>query len=219
LVRPPEYITASIVRVSFEGETLRCYFPEKRDDFRKIVKAHHLMWRNPYWVRKVAADETRTHRAAELIHSIIAAGFCVKGPADVIRMATEGAYQAEPRRMIFAITDPNSKYPGWFRFWWHENEDYYHVAQKLPGARYYSPYPAVVPPDSFEEVLDFAERYDFALSVEAQRAADEARAELESAIVVDVEAPARPEAKRPSGKPPVLHVPEVVEIADDLYDD
>jgi hypothetical protein len=218
LVRPPTPKTASIARISFDGAMLRCFFPEKREDFNQIVKCHNLRWQSPYFVREITDDTDRLNWTAELIHALLAGGFCVKADESLVHTAVNQSYTKEPRRTVSAVRTDHSQYGGWFRIWWHRDEDCYQVAKRLPGARYAKPV-VVVPPDSFAEVLDFAERHEFLVRPSALRVADAARAELEAALVVSVAAPVEPEVVRPSTKPPKLEVPDKVAIDESLLDD
>lgn len=216
LVRPESPKTASIARISFDGAMLRCYFPERREDFRQLVKRHNLYYGGTYWQREIASDNDRPHRAAELIHALLAGGFCVKADGDLVNTAVNQTYTPEPRRVVTAVTE--GQYTGWFLFWWHRDEDCYQAAKRLPGARYDKPH-VVVPPDSFAEVLDFAERQGFLIRPSARQVADAAAAELEAALVVSVEAPVKSERVRPSSKPQKLEVPNEVAVDESLLDD
>ncbi len=214
LMRPEAPLSESIARISFDGKLLRVYYPEKRELFRKTVKRIRFEWKPPYWTREVEDDAQQPHRAAELGRDLLAAGFCVKAPANIASMILAGEFDEEPRRTIGTSSD---RYPGWFSLWWAKGEGCYEAAKKLPGARWTGVF-VCVPPEQYEAVLDFAEIYGFRLNVSARAAVAAAREEREAAIVVSVEA-RRGTAVAPSGGIRRLAVPTAVEIDEDLRDD
>lgn len=214
LARPSEPITASISRIFLEGEQVKVYFPERRDAWRAVVKRLGYVWRPPYWTKRVELAD-RDHRAAEVVRDLLAAGFCVKAHGHIVEMAASGNFDPEPRRMVRAFNDAAGDYAGWFCLWWRRDEDCYHAAKRLPGARYVKPSIAV-PPEQFAAIEDFASLYDFHWTAAARAVADAARAEQEAALVLDVSAPEP--LSVPPGRIPVLAVPEAVDIDEDLLD-
>lgn len=217
LVRPSAPLTPSIARISFDGDWLRVYFPEAKTAFNDIVKMMDYTWQRPYWTRTIPQAQ-HLHRAAELAHTLLAAGYCVKGPKEVMETAVAQLFEPEPVRTIHKRT--GGSYDGWFAIWWHKErggrlED---ARRGLRGSRWDGGR-LVVPPEQFEAVLDFAERYDCHLSPGALALAEEARAELDAAIVVDLSPAAAPEPPPVNGrKPTALPVPEFVELDNDLLD-
>lgn len=219
LVRPESPLTASITRISFDGDTLRVYFPEVKATFNNIVKRMDYCWQRPYWVRTVS-QEHHLNRAAELAHTLLAAGYCVKGPRKVMETAVNQTFEPEPVRIIRRwIKDDD--YIDWFSVWWHKErggrlED---ARRGLRGSRWYNGR-LMVPAEQFEAVLDFAERYDCWLSPGALALAEEARAEQDAAIVVSLSPMAAPEPPPVNGrKPAKMEVPEFVEVDDSLLDE
>lgn len=217
LVRPSEPRTASIARISFDSDFIRVFFPEPKTAFNDIVKRMDYTWSRPYWVRK-CAQSLHLARAAELAHTLLVAGYCVKGSRDVMEAAVSQSFDPEPIRSISRQTE--GEYTDWFRIWWHKErggrlED---VRRGLRGARWWNGR-LMVPSEQFEEVLDFADQYDCHLSPGALSLAEEARAEQDGAVVVNLSPLDGPERPPVNGRPPVLDVPESVEIDDDLADD
>lgn len=218
LVRPSAPLTPSIARISFDGDMLRVYFPEAKTAFNDIVKLMDYRWQRPYWVRTIP-QELHVTRAAELASTLLVAGYCVKGPKEVMETAVAQSFEPEPVRTIHKRTGGN--YDGWFAIWWHKErggrlED---ARRGLSGSRWDNGR-LVVPPEQFEAVLDFAAQYDCYLSPGALALAEEARAEQDAAIVVDLSLAAVPELPPINGrKPTTLPVPEIVELDNDLLDD
>ncbi len=218
LVRPSAPRTASIARISTTDTQVRVYFPETRTGFNDLVKSLDYRWQQPYWVRDVAPAQ-QADRAAELAHVLLTAGYCVKGETVVMETAVSQAFTPEPVRTISRTK--GGEYDGWFAIWWHKERGglLKDIVKRLPGSRWSGRF-VVVPPEQFEAVLDFAAMYDCHVYPAAQRVADKARAELDAAIVVSLEPLPVPDAPPVgNGRPPVLTVPEYVEVDDDLADD
>jgi len=219
-VRPEKPITETPAEIRVVEKTLEIVFPERREDFRGIVKDKLKMeWSGRCWRRKlVVKNGTPQDRAAEAGHRLLAAGFVVRIFDPEIRAkAISGDYEPECTRWI-AVRNETASYAGWFSISWdRDREDFYKAAKKLPGAHWSKPN-VVVPPANFEEVLDFAKMYGFRVSKTAQEIADQARRVRDAALTVKVEAPAEPAKVNISGRPPILEVPENVSIADEFRD-
>lgn len=213
LARPPQPLTESIARVRIEGARVRVFFPEIREDFKQVVKRLLYYWQEPVYARTFADEAIRPHRAAELVRDLLAAGFVVKADQALVRMAAAGDFDPEPRRWVDVSEG------GWFRFGWFRDEDCYHAVKDLPGSRYEKPH-VVVPPEHFEEVLDFADVFQFHVTPAAQRLADAARAERETAVVVQVEQVPDERPLPAYGRTPKpLAVPGDVAMDDELVDE
>jgi hypothetical protein len=76
----------------------------------------------------------------------------------------------------------------------------------------------MVPPEHFEQVLDFAELYEFNVSEGAQQLEAEARLARDAAMVARVAEATRSARPQPGLKPGRLEVPEDVEVADEFKD-
>jgi hypothetical protein len=209
LVRPEKTRTATIARVFVTDTQVSAFFPEKRDDFKTAVRRLGYEWSGIAWTRTGATADN----AAELVRDLLAAGFCVKADTAVIEAAVSGAFKPEPRRWVNTGTMNGIR---WFVLGWKRDEDCYHAAKRLPGARYSRPN-VIVPADSFEEVMDFAGRYGFHIGSNARALAEEARQEQAAAIVVSL--PPEEDPLPAGGQRPRLQVPADVEIDPDLLDD
>ncbi len=217
-VRPATPITATVAEIRVAGQTLSVIFPEKREDFRAVVKGLGYAWENGCWQRTIGRFAgTVTDRAAEVGHALLTAGFAVCILDDTIRAAAmAGTYASECTRWV--TMQVAGEYAGWFTLTWGRDEDYYAAARRIPGTRYHAP-AVVVPPAQFEQWLDFAARYDFALSDAAGQAVATARAAKDAQLVVQPAPRKRARAVVvPGDVPPVLVVPESVDIAPELQD-
>jgi hypothetical protein len=216
LVRPSEPVTASIARISFTETQVRIYFPEPRTGFNDLVRTWGYRWDRPYWSRETPPEQ-QPDRAAELAHALLAAGYCVKGPRSVMETAVAQTFAPEPVRTISRAK--GGEYDGWFSIWWHKERGgaLKEPVKRLRGSRWQGG-SVVVPPEQFEAVLDFAAMYDCHICPSARQVADEARAEQDAAIVVSVSAVAVELPVASNSRPPVLDVPDNVEVDNDLAD-
>ena len=186
IVRPNETETETLAWLKVDGDRVSVEFPEKRDDFREIVRGMDYTWNKTRWERYLARySGDAQDRAAELGHQLLANGFCVVFPDESLQdMAVSVTYEPEYRRWVFVRE--TGKYKGWFQFWWSRQEDCYEEAIKVPASRYSKPN-VVVPFEQFAAVVDFAQAHRFRFSQEAFELVGRAKALYESALVVSLE--------------------------------
>jgi len=217
-VRPENPVTETVAEIRAMEDSIEISFPERRDDFRELVKKKLKMEWDGKWIRKlVKRNGTPQDRAAEAGHRLLAAGFVVRIFNENIRArAIASDYEPEHTRWIMTRKE-EAKYGGWFAIRWDRDDDFYKAAKKLPGARWSSPH-VVVPTANFEEVIDFAKMYGFKVSDSAQETAEQARRIKDIALTVRIEVPTEPEKMIVSGHPPMLEVPTEVGVADEFRD-
>lgn len=174
VVRPSEPISKCIVRISVEGREIKLLFPEKRDDFRTVVKlAHHYSWSAPYWVRSFS-EEVICDRAAEIADALLKAGFMVQSEYQGVTDAViSGSFSPESLRLIKVRTKGACQ--DWFVIEWPRSEDYWDEANLITGAKYIDK-SLLVPPEIYEEVEDFAESYDFSFTPTARQVLEQYKA-------------------------------------------
>lgn len=214
IIRPESPRTCTIARISIGIDRVTVLFPEKRDDFREIVKGDYS-WDEPHWFKRVEGWHKAANAAAELGHRLLGAGFWIAPPTPEVQdMIVGESFEPEIRRKIMRRNE--GQYDGWLVLWWARTEDCYDAAKRISGSRYDKPV-VVVPPEYYDEVEDFAARYGFQISPAAQGVIDRARAALNAALLVRVETDK--ESEQANSKPPVLAVPENPGIADELADE
>lgn len=217
-VRPENPVTETVAEIRTHETFFEVAFPALRDDFREIMKKLRMEWNGRTWVRKTDSKTgPTTDRVAEAGHTLLAAGFIIRIYDPEIRArAISGEYEPECTRWIRRIT--SGEYDGWFSISWGRGEDFYAAARRLPGSKYHKPN-VVVPPEQFDEVLDFAKLYGFRLSPGAQELAEQARQAKEAALVAKIDGKEKTALLAPATTPPVLDAPEGVEIDEALRDD
>lgn len=217
-VRPESSRTETVAEITIDGNTVKVTFPEKREDLRQLIRFElGFTWADTHWRRALGKiNGNPADRAAEVGHRLLAAGFIVRIYDPAIRAsAVAGDYQPERTRWVMART--SGQYAGWFSISWGKDEDFYGAAKKLPRSQYNKPC-VVVPPEFFEEILDFAQRYDFELSDGAQKLVAQARANKEAAMIAKVKSVTKREKTVAETTPPKLDVPANPEIDDELRD-
>lgn len=219
--------TAAEIRTG-ENNIIKIHFPEKRDDFREIIKKLHFRWSNDSkcWYRIINEKSgTLKDRSIEACHALLSNNFIVRVyDCEIRRNAIDGVYEEEHLRWI--ATSENNEYKGWFEIkWWERNEHLYSAARKIKGSKYdKKQFSVVVPPEQFEEIQDFADIYDFRFTKEAIALSASASELQKKALFSPVKVKSR--AKKKILKNPVISnrvpdripVPISIEVADELKD-
>jgi len=217
ILRPESTLTETIAEISIISNNIKIRFPERRDDFREIVKyQHYFRWDGSNWVRTMRAiNPTPFDKVAELGAVLLKAGFPVRIFDEKIReQIINDRVERENTRLICAQT--KGEYKGWFAIQWRRRDgDFYQNAKRLPGARYNKP-AIVIPSEHFEEVLDFAETEGFKLTEGAGKLLVAAREAKEKTLVVD---PKLKDSPKPKSARPNLHPEEAGDIDPELMDD
>ncbi|MBK1719207.1 hypothetical protein [Thiocystis violacea] len=195
-VRPTAEQTAAVAEIRVIGDKIEIHFPEKREDFRQLVRFElGYAWNGTAWARPITARSgPLADRVAELGARLLAAGYPIRlQDPEHRRRAIEADYQPERKRWITGYT--SGAHQGWLCIQWPRDEDLYSPAKRLPGARYDKPAIAV-PASSYDAIEDFAEAHGFAISDTARGYLDAARAAHDAALMVQ---PARIKGREPCG--------------------
>ena len=140
---------------------------EKNDDFRNLVKGYKFYWDpdKKCWYREMSAiTGSREDRAAELGQALLGNGFSVYFPDPEIKeKALNKSYEPEYHRWIVKF-DENFQIVVLS-----EDEEAYHNARQLPGARWKSKVGIVVPAMHYKAVRNFAEVFEFHFTPAAEK--------------------------------------------------
>lgn len=212
LARPPETTSSQVAHLSYDERAVSAWLNEREERFVKLLRGMGYQWVGRAWVKRITAlTGPARERAAELGRALLAAGYAVDFPdADTTQAAITGAYTPEQRCWILRRVDTAGDYPGWFYIQWpRDGDNFYTRAMRIPGARYCPPCVAV-PPERYNEILDFADIHGFAISDAARGLIEQASQEREAAIVVNL----IPLAHKPAAVSPGQNW-----IPDELLDD
>lgn len=215
LIRPVEPISPGIARIGLRPDAVIVLHPEKRDDFRDIVKGMGYHWAETVWRKPMMGWQQAANAAAELGHRLLGEGFWVAPPTpDVQSMIVEESFDPEKRRLVKVAI--GGQYDGWLALWWARSEDCYSEAKKISGSRYSKPV-VVVPPEFYDEVEDFAALHGFGFTARAREIIDRAKTTISAALLLNIEIKEEPEADAVNGRSQ-LEIPDTMEIDDDLAD-
>lgn len=207
-------VTKAIGRITVKGAWVEALLPEKNDVWRSVCKRLLYQWTDRRWCRQFLDRTVAPHRAAELSHQLLRAGFILDVEEEIAQMALDVSYQPESFRNIRRYT--LGEYTDWFSITWARNEDLYALATRLPSA-HWNGSSVVVSREYYEEVIDFAEAHGFVMSQGANDLAEKARVEAAQMVVVEV--PPLPKAVPVNTGRKSLPAPEFVEIDRELMDD
>jgi len=220
-LRPPDAKTKNVAEIRITDDQVLVEFPERRDDLYELLRrktGYTWVGSERHYARTIEyTSGPIVDRAAEIGHKILALGIPVRIYDREIRSkAAEGDWMPESTRWIVARRD--EQYGGWLGLRWSRKDDFYKQARRLRGSKWDNPH-VVVPPEEWDEVLDFAERYDFRLTPPAEKIVAQAQSVKEQSLVVDVNAVEEEAPIKPSIKPTKLDIPMAVDVDEDLKDD
>ena len=180
-------VVVDIRRAGIDGRKyIVCVFPEKRDEFRDLVKPIGFRWAAPKWQMPVDGRVPDPDAfCAALAHQLLGEGYMVQiKPYGAHRLALTETY--DPLPTLWCERSVSREFRDWFRFTWpYEDESSYSRCRTLPGSRY-ADGAIYVPKGSAPVVLDFCERQGFALTADARALAAEQEVALENSLVLNI---------------------------------
>lgn len=213
ILSPESPRAKAIGRVAILSDAVTARYPEKDDVWRTTCKKLLYQWEFTRWQRSFGTGANLQHRAAELAHRLLRAGFIVEVDDAIAELVTTVTYEPESFRNVRAYTA--GEYAGWFCITWARSEDLYGLATRLPTA-HWDGRAVVVSYEYFEEVIDFAAAHGFVLSDAAKKLAEQAQQERDGIVILPV--PPLPKLPPATDKRPALPAPEFVEIDRELMD-
>jgi hypothetical protein len=162
-IYPEKSVFNLVAEVSVKNDVLAASYPERNEEFRQLMRKFNLNW-DDGWNRKIGKfNGSIQDRAVELANHILIAGFPVRiYDAEIRRRAVAGEFNPEPVRWIKAMI--KGDYQGWLTITWpYGGPNFYDAAKKIPGSRWRD-HAMLIPSESYQEVLDFADMYKFSIS-------------------------------------------------------
>lgn len=215
-VYPENKKTEIIAEIRMNGDVLEVS-SAKDENIIEVNRKSGLKWDGKNWSRKLVPINGKSEdRMAEVGNNLLAAGVPVRIYNPEIRQkAISGEFEPECKTWIYART--KGDYVGYFGIHWSGSENYYEAAKRIHGAKWDKPY-MVVPPENFEEVVDFAEKYGFKFTKTGKELIEKSRQEKENALIVKVEKKQKTKEILPETKPSKLEIPQEVVINDEFKD-
>lgn len=210
---PPGTDRPAIATLRMADRLVQARTPERDQRLVDLAKGAGYQWVDGWWVLVPGPhDLPLVDRLVEMGHRLLHAGLGITVPRALADRVRRGDYTPLHPRWVRYVT--RGQYQGWFAVTWNRQQgDYYQAAISITDAWYERP-SIYVPPTSVDELLDFAERYDFRLSAAAQTAAEQAQTALWR---LDDLTPL-PDQPAPIVERPVLQAEET-EIDDELRDE
>ena len=181
-IRPEVAVSETVAYIFLESDEKICIeFPEKRDDFRTLVKFHGFSWGNGRWYRKLSSTTgIKEDRVSEMGNLLLTEGFVIRVFDEELRQkAIDGIYEPEHTRWI-------KFYKGKYSIKWKRGaEDFYEEARRIPTSVWNRP-TVDVKAEQFEIIEDFANEYDFKFTPKAKELLEEARKAKEETLVPKV---------------------------------
>lgn len=222
LLSPPNPISPLACRLEMHRAAVTARYPEPHDGMKAVVKDLGWWWDWPTraWTLEINnRNGPALDRLVEAGCALLARGFIINAPNEEIARRIE-ADDYTPRQHRWVMQATSGKYAGWFCIEWGRKDDLYAPAVRIHGARYSPPH-VVAPPEAYDEVLDFAEEYDFSLSEGALKVAEQARRQAGEIAVIQPPALHKRERLRDRGRAKPAKIPELTEpvgVADELLD-
>lgn len=175
---PPDAAQATPATLRLTQLSVQVRTSERDERLVSLAKCHGYTWEDGWWVLTPGSHELPlVDRAVEMGCRLLHAGLGVQVDGETLaERIRRGDYTPVHPRWIRYVT--RGEQEGWFAVCWdRRQQELYPAACAIAGSRYRRPN-VVVPPTSVDELLDFAERYDFRLSAAAQNAAQQAQTAL-----------------------------------------
>jgi hypothetical protein len=180
LLRTEETTQTLITRVTFKGNAISVYHPERNGLLVDCVKSLGYTWEPPAWRRTIDTryNGTIEDRYIEVAYTLLVNGFLIDVDPQYIEKIVNADFQEEQKRWItyralgeYAVLR------------WERSADLYHAAKSIRGAKY-DPPNVIVPITSYQEIRDFADVYKFSISTVAENALNVAEEKYETTLLV-----------------------------------
>lgn len=217
-VKPAEPVTTEVVEVVVGQKRVTAKLPEKREDFRALVKALGYRWDGDVRVWALALGPSLgspEDRAAELMHRLLDAGFIVACQrAEVREKAMAASYEPAYPRWIAWMK--SGRFEGWCQVILRDSLDLEEDLERLGAkADFYQGGVWYVRPGHYAALRDLAEIHGLRLTPGADKALTKAQRDDEARLLAED----LPDAPRVTaeGKEPGQDIPGGIdpELSDD----
>lgn len=211
VLRPASPVTVEVASVwpTQDGRGLRARLREKNETFRAVVRAAGFEWneREFCWARTLNVLEgPAQHRVAELGAELLRAGFIVSvSSATIADLVVTGRWIPAVKRWILPLKSGDV-----LLRWEKGGDEVWEATRHLRGAHWDTALQGtVISAARYADVRDFAERFAFAATPEADALLlAAAEAERRQLLVLDVPEPLQPKRKPRAKKPREVSVPD-----------
>lgn len=176
---PKELHTSVVATIQFDDNEVRIS-SGKDEIIRGVVKSYGMRWNGVSWSFSInVTTGSAFDRAAEIGNLLLNAGVSIRtSNQDLMDAAVASRF--EPRHENWILRVHNE-----VKLVFPRNDEIYRTAKKIPGAHWQSGTGMLIPSDSVDEIMDFAERMDFRIAPLAQDLLDQAAMRKHMRKVVD----------------------------------
>ena len=175
----PEYLESeTIANVIKKDDIIYIKFPEKNENFRKLMRNNGFGFVDGFWKRQIKKlNGTIKDRFIEICYLILKNNFIISIDNDFyIDDIEKGNFEKEQLYWIKANND-------YFFINMFYNDGMYEKAKRLSGSKYNKP-DVIVPISNYEEVIDFANINDYKFSEKAKEKLNEYKNKIENALLI-----------------------------------
>lgn len=185
-IAPKKQIYSGVVRIEGNDSKLKAIYV-KNENFRALVKSMNMTWDGESWFRKLNERTGQfKDRAGELGNVLLREGFTVCILDNEARKnAIEGNFIKECKRWFRKCKDKEQIIASWE---YTENRDIFNNIMKIPSAKYKNR-AVYLDPLYYEEIIDFAEIYNFSITHDADMLLKSRRDTFNKISKVDVQSP------------------------------
>lgn len=212
---PENFRTNQITEINIEGQVIKVSHPRYDKYVAKTLRELNLKWDGTkFWQREIIEINGNIEdRVIEIAYNLLSEGFPVSIHDQKLReKAAKGAYKQEHHNWIVVLQN----YPDMFSIMYKNNE--YYAETRLISGRKYLNKKVLIPLDSIDELLDFANMYGFKFSAAAEQLVKKAEELKRKKIFVKVEKSNKETKEKGSTTPVKLEIPENIEIDDEFKD-
>lgn len=176
---PKELHTSVVATIDYDDREVRVC-SAKDEIIREVVKKYGMRWNGSAWVLPInETTGSAADRAAEAGNLLLNAGVAIRSISqDLIDNAVSAKFAPRHENWVLrSNAEVKLVFP--------RNDEIYRTAKKIPGAHWQSGTGMLIPSDSVDEIMDFAERMDFRIAPLAQELLDQAAMRKHTRQVVD----------------------------------